>query len=452
MPASDQPISGNRMIRLSTTALDFPAAFAVLLSQARETTERVDEAVAAIIADIRARGDAALLDYTARFDRLTLTQDRLRVTTAEIDAAVAAIPPGLAAALHLAATRIEAFHRAQLPANLRFTDDAGLTLGMRWGPLDAVGLYVPGGKAAYPSSVLMNAIPARVAGVKRIAMCVPTPDGALNPLVLAAAHRAGVAEIYRVGGAQAVAALAYGTASIAPVDRIVGPGNAYVAEAKRQVFGHVGIDSIAGPSEVVILADASNDPSRVALDLLAQAEHDEAAQSILITDDAGFADAVAAAVAAELPTLPRAAIAGASWRANGAIILVRDWQEATDLVNRLAPEHVELLLPDPEPIFARIRHAGAVFLGAWCPEAVGDYIAGPNHVLPTGRTARFASGLSVFDFLKRTTFVAADAAALARVGPAAVALAQAEGLQAHARSIAMRLPSPSQGGLPDTSP
>jgi len=427
------------MIRLTTADPAFPAVFAALLAQARETTEDVGQAVAAIIAAIRTRGDVALLDYTVRFDRLSLTADRLRITAEEIDAAVAAIPADLAAALDLAATRIEAFHRAQLPADLRFTDEAGLTLGLRWNPLDAVGLYVPGGKAAYPSSVLMNAIPARVAGVGRIAMCVPTPDGVLNPLVLAAARRAGVAEIYRVGGAQAVAALAYGTASIAPVDRIVGPGNAYVAEAKRQVFGHVGIDSIAGPSEVVILAGAANDPRRVALDLLAQAEHDEAAQAILITDDARFADAVAAAVGAELPTLPRAAIAGASWQAHGAIILVHDWEEATDLVNRLAPEHLEIMLPDPESVFQRIRHAGAVFLGAWCPEAVGDYVAGPNHVLPTGRTARFASGLSVFDFLKRTTFVAADAAALGRVGPAAVALAEAEGLQAHARSIAVRL-------------
>jgi histidinol dehydrogenase len=427
------------MIRLTTAAADFPPAFAALLAQARETTEDVGHAVAAIIANVRARGDAALLDYTARFDRLTLTADHLRVTAAEIDSTVAAIPAQLAAALDLAATRIEAFHRAQLPADLQFTDAAGLTLGMRWSPLDAVGLYVPGGKAAYPSSVLMNAIPARVAGVARVAMCVPTPDGALNPLVLAAAHRAGVGEIYRVGGAQAVAALAYGTASIVPVDRIVGPGNAYVAEAKRQVFGHVGIDSIAGPSEVVVLADAANDPRRVALDLLAQAEHDEAAQAILITDSSAFADAVARAVAAELPTLPRAAIAGASWQVHGAIILVRDWQEAIDLVNRLAPEHLEIMLPDPEPVFSRVRHAGAVFLGVWCPEALGDYVAGPNHVLPTGRTARFASGLSVFDFLKRTTFVAADEAALGRVGPAAVTLAEAEGLQAHARSIAMRL-------------
>lgn len=427
------------MIRLSTTAPDFAAQFAALLAQARETTQTVDAAVAAIIAELRARGDAALLDYTARFDRLTLTADRIRIASEEIDAATAGIRPELAEALDLAATRIEAFHRAQLPTDLRYTDAAGLTLGMRWTPLDAVGLYVPGGKAAYPSSVLMNALPARVAGVGRIAMCVPTPDGVLNPLVLAAARRAGVSEIYRVGGAQAVAALAYGTASIAPVDRIVGPGNAYVAEAKRQVFGHVGIDSIAGPSEVVILADAANDPRRIAVDLLAQAEHDEAAQAILITDDPAFADAVAAAVDAELPSLPRSVIAGASWQAHGAVILVRDWSEAVELVNRLAPEHLELMLADPEPVFAQVRHAGAVFLGGFCPEAVGDYVAGPNHVLPTGRTARFASGLSVFDFLKRTTFVAADAAALQRVGPAAVALAEAEGLQAHARSVALRL-------------
>ena len=310
---------------------------------------------------------------------------------------------------------------------------------MRWTPLDAVGLYVPGGKAAYPSSVLMNAIPARVAGVPRIAMCVPAPDGVLNPLVLAAARRAGVVEVYRIGGAQAIAALAFGTASIAPVDRIVGPGNAYVAEAKRQVFGRVGIDAIAGPSEVVVLADAANDPRCIAVDLLAQAEHDEAAQAILITDDGAFADRVAACVMHELATLPRAAIAGASWRAHGAIIVVRDWAEAVSLVNRLAPEHLQLMLRDPAPLFSRIRHAGAVFLGAFCPEAVGDYVAGPNHVLPTGRTARFASGLSVFDFLKRTTWVAADAASLARVGPAAVALAEAEGLDAHALSIALRL-------------
>ena len=427
------------VIRLATIDRGFEAAFVALLGQARETTETVDEAVAAIIAEVRTHGDAALLRYTELFDRLCLTADRLRVGADEIEAAVAGIEPSLMAALDLAAHRIDAFHRMQVPNDLRTTDASGLTLGMRWTPLDAVGLYVPGGKAAYPSSVLMNAIPARVAGVGRIAMCVPNPDAVLNPLVLAAARRAGVSEIYRVGGAQAIAALAYGTATIAPVDRIVGPGNAYVAEAKRQVFGRVGIDSIAGPSEVVVLADAANDPRRVAVDLLAQAEHDEAAQAILITDDPSFGDAVAAAVMAELATLPRAAIAGASWRSHGAIIVVRTWDEAVQLVNRLAPEHLQLMLPDAEAVFGRIRHAGAVFLGAYCPEAVGDYVAGPNHVLPTGRTARFASGLSVFDFLKRTTWVAGNAEALARVGPAAIALAEAEGLGAHARSIAVRL-------------
>ena len=427
------------MIRLATTDPGFEARFAALLGMARETTEAVDAAVAAILAAVRAEGDAAVIEATARFDRLTLTQATLRIPDAEIARAVAAIPAPLAAALDLAASRIEAFHRAQLPTDLATTDAAGLSLGMRWTPLDAVGLYVPGGKAAYPSSVLMNAIPARIAGVGRVAMCVPTPDGVTNPLILAAAHRAGVHEIYRIGGAQAVGALAYGTASIAPVDRIVGPGNAYVAEAKRQVFGRVGIDSIAGPSEVVILADAANRPELVAMDLLAQAEHDEAAQSILITDSAAFADAVSAAVAAALPGLPRQAIAGASWETHGAVILVRDWTEAAGLVNRLAPEHLELLLADPDPVFAQVRHAGAIFLGPWCPEAVGDYVAGPNHVLPTGRTARFASGLSVYDFLKRTTWVRADRAALEAVGPAAVALAEAEGLDAHARSIALRL-------------
>ena len=427
------------MIRLATGDPGFAAAFAALVSQARETTEVVDQAVAAIIADVQAEGDAALIRYTRRFDRVSLSADKLRIDGAEIDAAIASVSADLMAALDLAATRIEAFHRLQAPRDVETTDAAGLTLGMRWTPLDSVGLYVPGGKAAYPSSVLMNAIPARVAGVQRVAMCVPAPDGVLNPLVLAAARRAGVAEIYRVGGAQAIAALAYGTASIPPVDRIVGPGNAYVAEAKRQVFGRVGIDAIAGPSEVVVLADEANDPRRVAIDLLAQAEHDEAAQAILITDDNRFADRVGEAVTRELQVLPRAAIAAASWDAHGAIIVVADWDEAADLVNSLAPEHLQLMLGDPAPMFARIRHAGAVFLGPFCPEAVGDYVAGPNHVLPTGRTARFASGLSVFEFLKRTTWVTADAASLARVGPAAIALAEAEGLNAHARSIALRL-------------
>jgi histidinol dehydrogenase len=427
------------MKRLSTTAPGFEADFVALLAEARETADSVDGVVAAIIGDIRARGDAALLDYTEKFDRLKLTAAGLRVSADEIQAAADSIPAPLLAALDLAATRIEAFHRAQLPQDLRLHDAAGLDLGMRWTPLDAVGIYVPGGKAAYPSSVLMNALPAREAGVGRIAMCVPTPDGVMNPLVLAAARRAGVTEIYRVGGAQAIAALAWGTATIAPVDRVTGPGNAYVAEAKRQVFGRVGIDSIAGPSEVVVIADAANNPRDVAVDLLAQAEHDEAAQSILITNDARFADEVAAAVAAEIPTLPRAKIAGESWRAHGAIILVRDWEEAAALSDRLAPEHLQIMTAAPEALFARVRHAGAVFLGRFCPEAVGDYVAGPNHVLPTGRSARFASGLSVYDFLKRTTWMSADAAALARIGPSAVALAEAEGLQAHARSIAMRL-------------
>ena len=428
------------MQRLDTADPGFEPAFHALLDAARETTATVDAAVAAILAEVRAEGDAALLRLTARFDgHQPQGAAALRVTESEIAAATAGIAPDLLAALDLAAERIERFHAAQVPRDLVLPDPAGLTLGMRWGALDAVGLYVPGGKASYPSSVLMNALPARVAGVPRIAMCVPTPGGELNPLVLAAAKRAGVTEIYRIGGAQAVAAMAFGTASIAPVDRIVGPGNAFVAEAKRQVFGRVGIDSIAGPSEVVVVADASNNPRHVAMDLLAQAEHDESAQSILITDDAGFADAVAAAVDAALAELPRGAIAGESWQRHGAVIRVADWDEAVALVNRLAPEHLQIMLPDPEAVFARVRHAGAAFLGRWCPEAIGDYVAGPNHVLPTGRTARFASGLSVFDFLKRTTWVAAEEAGLKAIGPAAVALAAAEGLDAHGRSVALRL-------------
>lgn len=427
------------MIRLHTSAPGFEADFAALLDQARETTSRVDGVVRDIIADVRARGDAALCEYTERFDGAEVAPGGLRVSAGEIEAAAAGIAPELADALELAAARIEAFHRLQMPGDVETTDAAGVRLGMRWNALDAVGLYVPGGKAAYPSSVLMNAIPARVAGVGRIAMCVPCPGGVLNPLVLAAARRAGVSEVYRVGGAQAVAALAWGTATIAAVDRIVGPGNAYVAEAKRQVFGRVGIDGIAGPSEVVVIADGANDARHVAVDLLAQAEHDEAAQSILITDDAGFADAVIAAVERELRALPRAAIAGASWRDHGAVIVVGAMDEAAALCDRLAPEHLQLMVADPDALFARIRHAGAAFLGRWCPEALGDYVAGPNHVLPTGRTARFASGLSVFDFLKRTTWVGVDQAALSRIGPAAVALADAEGLGAHARSVALRL-------------
>jgi histidinol dehydrogenase len=427
------------MKRLSTADADFAPAFAALLAQSRDNTARVDAAVAEIIAAVRDEGDAALCRLTARFDRLELRPHEIRISDDDVDAAVARVPPAQHDALTFAAQRIRKFHAVQMPHNLNLLEDVGLRLGMRWTPLDAVGLYVPGGKAAYPSSVLMNAVPAGVAGVARIAMCVPTPDGVLNPLVLAAARIAGVNEIYRVGGAQAVAALAYGTATIPPVDRIVGPGNAYVAEAKRQVFGRVGIDSIAGPSEVLVIADRDNDPRHVAVDLLAQAEHDEVAQAILVTDDAAFADAVVRAVEAEMPTLPRAAIAGASWRDHGAVIVVRNLDEAAEIANRVAPEHLQIMVAQPKELFEQIRHAGAAFLGRFCPEAVGDYVAGPNHVLPTGRTARFASGLSVFDFLKRTTWVAADADALGRLGPSAVTLAEAEGLTAHARSIALRL-------------
>ncbi|WP_158745162.1 histidinol dehydrogenase [Acidisphaera sp. L21] len=429
------------MKRLDSRAAGFDTAFEALLQQARDTTSRVDAPVAEIIAAIRDRGDAALCELTTQFDHHPLGVDQIRIGSDEIDDATNAIDPELRAALDVAATRIEAFHSLQIPQDIETTDATGLRMGMRWNALDAVGLYVPGGKAAYPSSVLMNAIPARVAGVKRIAMCVPTPGGALNPLVLAAARRAGVSEIYRVGGAQAVAAMAYGTATIAPVDRIVGPGNAYVAEAKRQVFGRVGIDGIAGPSEVVILADRTADPRRVAIDLLAQAEHDESAQAILLTDDPTLADAVARAVETELHTLTRPE-AAQSWREHGCIILVQDWTEGAALSDRLASEHLQIMVADPAALFARIRHCGAAFLGSDSPEALGDYVAGPNHVLPTGRTARFASGLSVYDFVKRTTWIEANSDSLAQIGPAAVALAEAEGLQAHARSVAMRLGQP----------
>jgi histidinol dehydrogenase len=426
------------MRRLDATAPGFEAAFTALLARA-VTAPEISETVREIIARVRRDGDAAVVDLTNRFDRVQLGVADLQISAAEIAEAAAGIPAELRAALALAARRIEAFHRAQLPADLQMTDEVGATMGLRWGPLDSVGIYIPGGKASYPSSVLMNAIPARVAGVGRIAMCVPAPDGVLNPLILAAAQIAGVTEIYRTGGAQAVAALAYGTALIHPVDRITGPGNAYVAEAKRQVFGQVGIDSIAGPSEVLILADASNDPAHIALDLLAQAEHDEDAQSILITDDAGFADAVGAAVAQALETLPRAAIAAISWQRHGAIITVAGWGDAVDLANRIAPEHLQIMLPEPANIFAGIRHAGAAFLGGNCPEAIGDYVAGPNHTLPTSGSARYASGLSVYDFLKRTSWVALSDTAFAAIGPAAIALAEAEGLSAHARSVAVRL-------------
>ncbi|MBS0993060.1 histidinol dehydrogenase [Gluconobacter cerinus] len=427
------------MKRLDTLSASFEKDLANLLADRSSDERSVAEPVRAILADVRQRGDEALCDYTARFDRLTLPAEKLRISAEEIATQADLVPSDLMDALKTAARRIEAFHAAQMPKDLDFTDDEGIRLGMRWTALDAVGLYVPGGKAAYPSSVLMNALPARVAGVRRVAMCVPSPDGVLNPLVLAAARLCGVEEIYRIGGAQAVGAMAYGTELIAPVDRIVGPGNAFVAEAKRQVFGHVGIDSIAGPSEVVVVADGNNDPRLAAVDLLAQAEHDEQAQAILITTDAAFADAVTAAVQTELETLPRTAIAAKSWEDHGAVIIVRDLDEAARIVNQLAPEHLEVLLDEPRAFSAKIRHAGAIFMGRYCPEAVGDYVGGPNHVLPTSRTARFASGLSVFDFIKRTTTIEADEAGLEKIGPAGVALAQAEGLDAHALSLSLRL-------------
>jgi len=427
------------MKRLDTSVAGFSEDFATLLA-ARGSDERsVAEPVRVILADVRSRGDEALCDYTARFDRLSLPAEKLRISAEEIASEAARVPADLMDALRTAARRIETFHAAQMPRDLDFTDEDGIRLGMRWTPLDAVGLYVPGGKAAYPSSVLMNALPARVAGVKRLAMCVPSPGGVLNPLVLAAAQLCGVEEIYRIGGAQAVGAMAFGTDLITPVDRIVGPGNAFVAEAKRQVFGHVGIDSIAGPSEVVVVADGQNDPRLVALDLLAQAEHDEQAQAILITTDAAFADRAAEAVRKELETLPRTAIASKSWDDHGAIIVVRSLEEASEIVNALAPEHLEVMLDAPREFSDMIRHAGAIFMGRYCPEAVGDYVGGPNHVLPTSRTARFASGLSVFDFIKRTTTIEADEAGLRRIGPAGVALANAEGLDAHALSLSVRL-------------
>jgi histidinol dehydrogenase len=418
---------------------DFAARFAALLSAKRETAADVDEAVRAIIADVRERGDAALIDHTRRFDRHELSADQLRVRSDEIDAAADRVPAELMAALTLARDRIRAVHLRQRPLDEAHIDPLGVEIGSRWTAIEAVGLYVPGGTASYPSSVLMNAVPAKVAGVERLVMAVPSPDGRLNPLVLAAAKLAGVDEIFRVGGAQAVAALAYGTESIAAVDKIVGPGNAYVAAAKRQVFGAVGIDMLAGPSEVLIVADADNNPDWIAADLLAQAEHDEAAQAILITDNAGLADAVAAAVERQIKLLPRAATAAASWRDFGAIILVRDLQASAGLVDRIAPEHLELAVADPRALLARIRNAGAVFLGRHTPEAIGDYVAGSNHVLPTSRWARFSSGLSVPDFMKRTSVLELDPASLRALGAAAITLAEAEGFTAHARSVAIRL-------------
>ena len=426
-------------ILLSTAQPDFDIRFAEVLSMKREDAADVNAAVTEIIADVRARGDAALVELTSRFDRLALSPDRLAFSADEIAAATAGVSAEDRAALSLAANRIRAYHARQIPEDVQWTDPEGATLGWRWTPVSAAGLYVPGGQASYPSSVLMNAIPARVAGVERLVICVPTPDGIVNPLVLLAAELAGVDEIYRIGGAQAIAAMAYGTATIRPVDKITGPGNAYVAAAKRHVFGRVGIDMIAGPSEVLIIADAEQNPEWLALDLLAQAEHDADAQSILITPNADLARAVMAEVERLLPTLPRAEVAGASWRDYGTVIVTRDLDEAAVLSDRIAPEHLELCVADPEALSARTRHAGAIFLGGWTPEAVGDYVSGPNHVLPTARSARFSSGLSVMDFIKRTTLARLTPAALAEIGPAAVRLAASEGLSAHGLSVSARL-------------
>ena len=427
------------VLRLNISDPSFEDRFTALLAAKREQSEDVDAAVREIIRAVRLGGDAALRDYTQRFDHFDLPASGPRVAAAEIEAALASVGDDNLSALKFAAERIAAHHRRQIPADDRYTDSTGAELGHRWTPVDAVGLYVPGGMASYPSSVLMNAIPAKVAGVPRLVMTVPSPRGVLNPMVLAAAHIAGVEEIYRIGGAQAIAALAYGTQTIQPVATIVGPGNAYVAAAKRQVFGTVGIDMIAGPSEVLIVADAANDPQWIAADLLAQAEHDEAAQSILITDNAVFADRVAAAVDEQLATLPRAAIAGASWRDFGAIILVERFEQAPALVNRIAPEHLELETENAESLLAEIRHAGAIFMGRYTPEAIGDYVSGSNHVLPTARSARFSSGLGVLAFMKRTSILRLTAESLAALGPAAMTLATSEGLDAHRRSIEIRL-------------
>ena len=424
---------------LDSRDTDFEARFAALLNMKREDSPDVDATVAGIIADVRARGDAAVIEMTETFDRIRLSPDTLRFSQDEMDQLIAEVPQAERAALTLAAERIENYHARQMPQDARWQDETGATLGWRWGPVSAAGLYVPGGLASYPSSVLMNAIPARVAGVGRLVITVPTPDGVANPLVLLAARLAGVDEVYRIGGAQAVAALAYGTETIAPVDKITGPGNAFVAAAKRRVFGKVGIDMIAGPSEILVIADGDNNPDWIALDLLSQAEHDESAQSVLITTDAAFAKAVSDAVDARLQTLARRAIAGASWRDFGAIITVRDLDEAAALSDRFAPEHLELCVADPEALSEKITHAGAIFLGQWTPEAIGDYVGGPNHVLPTARSARFSSGLSVMDFLKRTTLARMTPESLKAIGPAAETLAASESLEAHGLSVTARL-------------
>src|SRR6266571_3027774 len=426
-------------VRLDRNSADFAQRFAGFLAMKREVSADIESATRAIVDDVAARGDLALIEATRKFDRLELKPAGLRITPAEIDAAVKACDAGTLDALKFARDRIESFHLRQLPKDEHFTDALGVELGWRWSAIDAVGLYVPGGTAAYPSSVLMNAVPARVAGVPRVVMVVPSPDGKLNPLVLAAAHLGGVSEIYRVGGAQAVAALAYGTATIAPVAKIVGPGNAYVAAAKRLVFGKVGIDMIAGPSEVLVIADATGNAGWIAADLLAQAEHDVNAQSILIADSAALADEVERAVQSQLSTLPRAEIARASWNDFGAVILVKNLDQAADLANAIAAEHVEIMTSDPERLAAQIRNAGAIFLGAHTPEAIGDYVGGSNHVLPTARSARFSSGLGVLDFLKRTSILRCGPEQLKALGPAAMTLGKAEGLEAHARSVGLRL-------------
>jgi histidinol dehydrogenase len=425
-------------LRLDSRAPDFAERFRTFLATKREVSADVEAAVRAIIADVAARGDRAVIELSRQFDRFDPAKAGLKVAADEIDAAVAACDRRALDALIFARDRIEAYHRRQLPADERFTDALGVELGSRWTAIEAVGLYVPGGTAAYPSSVLMNAVPAKVAGVPRLVMTVPAPQGQLVPLVLAAAKLAGVDEIYRIGGAQAVAALAYGTETIAPVAKIVGPGNAYVAAAKRLVFGKVGIDMIAGPSEVLILADKTGHPDWIAADLLAQAEHDASAQSILITDHAALADEVEKAVDAQLASLPRASIAGASWRDFGAVIMVGELDEAVPLVDAIAPEHLEIASEDAERLAGRIRNAGAIFLGAHTPEAIGDYVAGANHVLPTARSARFSSGLGVLDFMKRTSILKCGPDQLRALGPAAIALGEAEGLEAHARSVTMR--------------
>lgn len=426
-------------LRLSTRDKDFAQAFDKLVRGRRESDIEVSRDVAAIIADVKARGDAALADYTARFDDHSLDGNGWSIGKDACAAAYAALSDDLRAALDLAANRIRAYHEAQLPEDRDYKDAAGVRLGARWTAVDAAGLYVPGGRAAYPSSLLMNAIPAKVAGVERLVVVTPTPKGQVNPLVLAAAHLAGVDEIWRIGGAHAVAALAFGTQKIRAVDVITGPGNAWVAEAKRQLYGVVGIDMVAGPSEIVVVADGKNDPEWIAADLLSQSEHDPTSQSILFTDDAGFADIVADTVGVQLAALSTRKVATKAWEDNGAIIVVDSLEDAMPLVNRLAAEHLELAVDDPEALFAKVRHAGSVFLGRHTPEAVGDYVAGPNHVLPTGRRARFSSGLSVLDFMKRTSFIQLDPDSLAAIGPAAVALAEMEGLPAHAESVRRRL-------------